>query len=302
MGEAKRRRESDPNFGHVPKRPDYRGLIVCPPIEVSKGSLKVRQSSLHPQELRFALLFWDRLVWPTSRVIYFASGPDEEFLEQCGILTRPDYTLHAEGEQGIAIGQVRAFLDRDRIEPGVWAISTGENSLIWKDPKAWEIAGATMELHRAIPIPAHDVPLADILEFRQHRRDELLALRSHLERFVADVEGADDPDEALHQHLQTIDAACADLVAVGRQWQSPIVFGSLKTSFNLSPGNLVKGALTGWDTARQHGLSATGAAVSAAIGAAVSTIEIKREAINFRPIRAKRSPYRYAYSLNKTLT
>ena len=72
MGEAKRRKQNDLNFGRVPRDAINRGLVVSPPIEIQGSNLFVKSSSLDPQELRFALLFWDRLVWPSSRNIYLA--------------------------------------------------------------------------------------------------------------------------------------------------------------------------------------------------------------------------------------
>ncbi len=71
MGEAKCRKVNDPNFGRVPKSANYRGLVVSPPIEIDGTSLHVKSSNLDPQELRFALLFWDQLVWPSSRAVHF---------------------------------------------------------------------------------------------------------------------------------------------------------------------------------------------------------------------------------------
>jgi hypothetical protein len=122
MGESKRRKASDPNYGKpkptpgppwssfapptfrmplgptqtpgppkpTPGRSEYlpefleptqRGLVVSSPLVIQGGRIFVGSSNLDPQELRFSLLFWDRLAWPASRNIHFGSGPDEQFLE-----------------------------------------------------------------------------------------------------------------------------------------------------------------------------------------------------------------------------
>ena len=198
MGEAKRRKDSEPNFGRIPKSPSIRGLVVSPPIEIEGTSLRIKHSNLDPQELRFALLFWDRLVWPSSRAIYISSGPDESFLEAEGVLTRPDYTINGDMAQGVLKGQIQAFLDLNRREPGAWALAQGENSLLLRDGLVMEGNGALVELHRAIPIPKHDVPLAEILEFRLKRRDELLLLRQQLESFVFEIESSSDRPAMLY--------------------------------------------------------------------------------------------------------
>lgn len=107
MGEARRRKATDPTFGksnEPPPRPPApvdtvpvlqpgeRGLVVCAPIEIStvgtpyldgrfevtrRASYTTRGSGrdirnfgqLDLQELRFSLLFWDRFAWPSAKNI-----------------------------------------------------------------------------------------------------------------------------------------------------------------------------------------------------------------------------------------
>lgn len=254
MGEAKRRRASDPNFGRVSNARSYRGLIVSPPIEVEGTTIFAKSSNLDPQELRFALLFWDKLVWPSSRAIYFASGPDEEFLESAKILVRPDYTYQGDGAQGIVKGQFQAYRDHEQAEPGVWAMSQGENSLLWKDGVADQGTGAFIELHRAIPIPTIDVPIAEILEFRNRRYDELLILRQHLESFVSEIEGSADKPLALQKRIAELDQACANLLTVSKEWQFPVYLSNFKASFSLNPLKFLPATAGGWTMGEPYGL------------------------------------------------
>ena len=298
MGEAKRRRERDPTFGRVPKRPGYRGLVICPPIEVDGSRLFIKSTNLHPQELRFALLFWDRLVWPSSRAIHIPSGPDEAFLESARILRRPDYTINGDAVQGLAKAQMLAFEDLERAEPGVWAIAQGENSLLWKEGFVSEGTGAVVELHRAIPIPQREVPLAEILEFKHRRRDELGVLRHQLESFVTNIEAADDRSVALKKRISEIDEACANLLRVGREWRFPVSVANVKTSFSLSPLKFLPAVAAGWKIAEPYGLTA--ASVAAGMAGAVSTLEVKGD-FGLRSARAPASPYNYAYRIDKEL-
>jgi hypothetical protein len=235
MGEAKTRKKTDSNFGRVPKSANHRGLVVSNPLEINGSKLVSKSSNLDPQELRFALLFWDRLVWPSSRAVHFASGPDEVFLESTGVLTRPEYTVYGDVAQGIARGQIQAYRDLELSEPGVWAIAQGENSFLLKDGLAFNEEGVLVELHRAIPVPKHDVPLAEVLEFRRRRRDELLLLRHQLESFASDIEGSADRSFALHTRVLELDKACANLLRVGKEWKFPVHLSNLKASFSLSP-------------------------------------------------------------------
>lgn len=298
MGEASRRKQHDPNYGKVPKSAALRGLVVSPPVTIEGTSLFVRSSNLDPQELRFALLFWDRLVWPASRAFHFASGPDEIFLEQAGVLARPDYTYNGDAAQGIARGQIQAYLDLDRREPGSWALAQGENTLLLKENLLEVGKGALIELHRAIPIPQHDVPLAEILEFKERRRDELLLLRAKLESLVSTIKDSSDNQSDLQRTIAELDHACSDLLQVGKEWQFPVHLSNLKTAFSLTPGKLIPAAIAGWKTAEPYGLTA--ATITAGVAGAVSTIEVKGD-FGFRPIKRPVNPYRYAYSINREL-
>jgi uncharacterized protein (UPF0335 family) len=300
MGEAKRRKQNESNFGRVPKSANYRGLVVSPPIEIDleQRRLRAKCTNLDSQELRFALLFWDRLVWPSSRVIHFASGPDELFLEDAGILKRPDYTFNGDAAQGIAKSQIQAYQDLERMEPGTWALAQGVRSLLLREGMAEEGKGALVELHRAIPIPKHDVPLAEILEFKERRRDELVLLRYQLESFVSDLERAEDKTLALHKHIAELDKACSDLLAVGKEWQFPVYLSNFKASFSLAPEKFLPAVGSGWMFGESYGLNA--ATGVAAIAGVVSTLKITADC-GFQSMKRPTSPFRYAYLIDREL-
>jgi hypothetical protein len=298
MGEAKRRNEKEANFGKVPKQASYRGLVVSPPITIEGTSLQIKSSNLDPQELRFALLFWDRLVWPTSNAIHLASGPDESFLESAGTLIRPNYTFYGDMARGIARGQVQAFKELEIAEPGVWALAQGENSFSWKENFLDEGKGALVELHRAIPIPKHDVPLAEILEFKERRKDELLLLRYKLESFISVIESSPDRTEALNNSIKELDQACSNLLILGKEWQFPVYLSNIKASFSLTAPKFGSFAYGGWLAGERYGLTAATAA--AGIAGVISTFEVKAD-YGLRSIKKPASPYKYAYQIHNEL-
>jgi hypothetical protein len=296
MGEARQRKAVDPNYGRVPKVPPKRGLVVSCPLRIEGTSIRIRQTALDQQELRFALLFWDQLAWPTSRAIHIANGPDEQFLQDAGVMFRPEFTFDGDGAQGLLRTYLQAFDELDKNEPGAWALSQGENSLLLADGRSIEGNGTTLELHRAIPIPAHDVPLQEILEFRNRRRDELLLLRQHLDGFMHGIENISQDDIAIR--VREIDSACSDLLQVGREWQFPMHLSNLKATFGLNALKFLSAAGGGWKLAEPYGLTA--ATVTAAAAGLVSTLELKSD-IGFRPVRRPKNPYRYVYSIDREL-
>jgi len=298
MGEAKRRKATDPNYGKVPKAHPEHGIVVCPPVEVQERGLFARSSNLDPQELRFALLFWDNLVWPSSRAIYFASNDHELFLESAGVLRRPEYTFNGDVAQGFALGQIQAFRDLDSKAPGCWALAQGENSLLLKNGLLEQSGGLAVSLHRAIPIPTTEVPLAEILEFRSRRRDQLQLLRYQMDKLMQDIERSGNSPDAVASAAAAVNDACQDLLRVSHEWQFPVHVANVKTTFSLSPGKLGSSAFAGWTFAKEFGLLA--GAVAAGVGAVASVIEMKGD-FGVRSLKRPASPYRYAYSINSDL-
>jgi hypothetical protein len=298
MGDAKQRKRSDPNYGRIPKDAEHRGLVVSPPLEIEGGSIRLKQNNMDPVELRFALLFWDRLVWPCSDFIQLHSNQDEQFLETAGILRRQTFHVDGNVAQAIAHGQIQTYLDLENAQPGVWALAQGENSFLFKEGFAEAGTGALVELHRAIPIPAQSVPFAEILEFKQRRNAELTALRYHLDSFVREIEISQDKSLALQQRVAEIDQACANLLILCKEWQFPVLLSDFKASINFNVARSAASMGFAWNVAAPLGhLTATAAA--AAIGAA-SIIDIKAD-YSLRSIKRPLSPYRYASHAHEEL-
>lgn len=298
MGEAKQRAALEENFGKIPKERNKRGLIVSVPTVIQGAHATFATGELDPQELRFSLLFWDQLVRPT--VFGFGFGPtsDEHFLMTSGILTKPQYNIRGDLAQGIARIQYDAFKDRNDAEPGRWAMSQGERAFLYIGEDKLENGGITLELHRAIPIPAHDVPLNEILEFKERRKDELWLLREKLDSFASNIEKADDRDASLKKTVSEIDQACSNLIILGKEWQFPVYLSNIKTSFSLTAGKFFPAANLAWMAAHPYGLVA--AAAAAGIAGLGSTLEIKAD-YGLRGIKKPTSPYKYAYQIHSEL-
>jgi hypothetical protein len=314
MGEAKRRKASDPNFVGKPK-PLRRGLIVSAPFEIKGSSLTIRSFNLDPQELRFSLLLFDQIVWPRMPIppmpppppggyprnmramISTSHSRDEEFLERAGFLTRPNYMFMGDMAQGVAKMQIQAFADHDAREPGQWSLAQGENSFFLHDKLLEPDAGALLELQRAIPIPDKDVPLNEVLEFKRRRNDELQRLRAELDGFIATINQAEDKEAELQKHIATIDAACADALRVSHEWQFPVRLTNFKASFDLRPIVTAIAGSASYILASELRLSA------AILGAAVATAPALKLAGDFgwRGLKRRLGPYCYVYQFHNEL-
>ena len=302
MGEAKIRKASDPKYGKVPKESQSRGLIISNRMKIDPNKHSISGlGGFDPGELRFSLLYWDKLVYPNNNLISFGGGEDEEFLISAGVLSKIIYTYtHGEAASIVFDTYMRAFSDLENREPGVWSLSQGEKSLFINNSAANLIdeSGISLELIRSIPVPAADVPLNEILEFKEKRKDELMIFRAHIDKLVFEIQNSPARTDTFNRIAQEVDAACADLLKVGHEWQWPFHFSNFKATFNLDLDKFLNAAKAGWELLEPYGpLAQTSAA---AVSGLVSTINVKPD-ISLRSIKAPRGPFRYAQLAHKEL-
>ena len=302
MGEAKIRKASDPSYGKAPKKHPSRGLIISTPIQIDTTNYSFSaEGGLDPSELRFSLLYWDKLVHPQSNFFRFDGGDDAKFLVSAGVLTQPPYMFRSGDPISILLNTyMAAFSDMENKEPGVWSLSQGDKSLFINNSAADLIndSGMSLELIRAIPVPAADVPLNEILEFKERRKDELMIFRAHIDQLVLEIQNSPARTDEFNRIAKEIDAACADLLKVGHEWQFPVHFADFKATFNFNPARFGEAVKTGWDFGEPYGLEAATAA-AAALGLA-STINVKSD-IGFRSVKKPRGAYRYVQLAHREL-
>jgi hypothetical protein len=302
MGEAKIRKASDPKYGKVPKESQSRGLIISNRMKIDPNKHSISGlGGFDPGELRFSLLYWDKLVYPNNNLISFGGGEDEEFLISAGVLSKIIYTYtHGEAASIVFDTYMRAFSDLENREPGVWSLSQGEKSLFINNSAANLIdeSGISLELIRSIPVPAADVPLNEILEFKEKRKDELMIFRAHIDKLVFEIQNSPARTDTFNRIAQEVDAACADLLKVGHEWQWPFHFSNFKATFNLDLDKFLNAAKAGWELLEPYGPIAQTSA--AAVSGLVSTINVKPD-ISLRSIKKLRGPYRYTLLAHKEL-
>lgn len=294
MGEAKRRKAADPYYGKIPKA--GKALIISNPLEVSEGSVLVRSDQLDDYELRRAILFWDRLLWPLSNGLHIDGGTDAEFLEETGVLKRPVYRGTGDVSRLLADAYIKAFDDMEEAEPGSWALHTGENALLLRSPKLQEGRGASVALFRAVPIPDRTVPLEDILRFREKRLSEVRALVVAIDEFYQEWTLSEDEEHQFHLAVRRIEHACYDLLRVSKESKHPFRLSNWKIGFSLNPMSAIGAAAIGKTLDPIIGLDGLGAI----LGGAASTLSLQRD-IGFKVDEAKTKPFNFAVSLEKDL-
>jgi hypothetical protein len=280
------------------KRP-IRGLILTSTRPTESGGASLRGDvDLH--QLRHALLFWDKLVWPKNN-IGNPNSPDLDYLEAAQILERPRYALsmgRINADFFVQI-QLTEFQKRSDAGTGIWDICQNTSALLSAVAEATHVDGLGFELISAIPVPDKDVPLNEILEFKERRNDEFLNLRAEVDSLGSKLiaTGRTEIDSA----LTDIDKACAAVLRVSSEWQFPVRLANLQMALDLKPFEVLAKGTGASLAASVVGLSATQivlAGISGAAGAAVSAFKIT-SGIGLQSIKRRKSPFAYVAHIHK---
>jgi hypothetical protein len=198
-----------------------------------------------PQLLRTWALLWDKVAMPV------AGNPDDLPLEQDfaylkGIGILEEYRLSEDSNFLSEVGRSRSgycevmvpFLYRklSDAEPGRWSIGQGDSK--GGEEQATDGRGFYVDLVRAIPVPDSEVPLDDVLRFRERHQSELLAMRHYLDRLYQEVLGAHDRPLAELTVLEGLSAAIADQIAASRSSGLGFRLLDLRAQFNLASASV----------------------------------------------------------------
>ncbi|SMX32271.1 DUF6236 family protein [Actibacterium lipolyticum] len=257
MGEAKRRKQTDPLYGKMPKA--GRGLVISNPVSVAGDSLTTK-GMMDPTELRRAVLFWDRIAYPKNNLAEGGeSHPDIKFLVKEKMLTlSPGKVTKNANTLGhlIAEGHIKTFLKRESGEPGLWCMSEGPYSMLLKDQHFSVGKGVLMELYRAIPIPTEDAKLDDVLEFKRKRSDEVRLLSYEIDQMFHKIAAADNKAAALELHKNEIEKRCANVMKVAKEAKLPFKLSDWKINFSVKSesGNMIDDGSLGAQLGSQNAL------------------------------------------------
>ncbi|WP_311969366.1 DUF6236 family protein [Pseudomonas baltica] len=295
MGQAKQRKLNDPLYGKF-NRPSVRGLIISSPVKIETGSTSFT-GGLEPQELRFSLLFWDRLCWPMS-IVEPADDRDIKFLQSAGIMHRPDYPIYGKVTDAMIKNRQAIFEKLNDENPGGWAIHQGQNSISVTENTSDEETASLLTLLSLIPIPKRDVPIAEILEFKARRRPELLAFRTYMDNIIYEITSSSDSEASFSHRKQQIETACSDLRAVAKEWQFPVYLSDYSAGFNFDIAKALAAGGAGWKAG--DAISPAVGVLGSAIGVVGSQFKLSA-ATKFRPAKLPASPFKYAYQIQTDL-
>lgn len=211
------------------------GLIVAPVVEEAHAR-KTISAALSPQMIREYLLLWDRVVVAEMEQYGDVSdgwiiNDDMRFLASEGLLTIESVDLLGYWLPSLSLlaapWELWALKEKD--EPGAWTVANGEHPSVFLPSLsilptyqrlpglAEKGRGVFFRLNDCIPVPDAEVPLEEVIEFRTRRRDELLALRNHLQAIYQRIASAGDGPLALETELASLEEAIHDQLKITRE-------------------------------------------------------------------------------------
>jgi hypothetical protein len=270
-----------------------RGLVISVPVTVDQNGFRAF-AHLDEQELRFSLLFWDKLDLPQSNILR-STDDNADFLESAGVLKKTMICLPFGGVMTSgAIGlkhvgaHLAAYRALDQAEPGVWSLGAGKNSVTFPERELEQGRGVLVRLYEAIPVPDKDVPLQDILDFKTKYRDELLALRYYLEAIYQRILNAGDGELALQSEIESLEKAIVDYLKVAKSVRIPFVNASFEANLNVLAA-IGTGLATYW----------TGLGIAASLLAGTAAGFGFGPSVALKEHKASHTPFRYISSFHK---
>ncbi|MPN11935.1 hypothetical protein SDC9_159244 [bioreactor metagenome] len=156
-----------------------------------------------------------------------------------------------------------------------------------------------MELYNSIPVPAADVNLEDILNFKEHRYNELQEFRCVMDEMYMSIINSPDKDLAKDISVKKLQNKLIELDRIMNESKINRFLSSLKAELDIS--GIIKSGLTaigGYELGAKVGFPTTGAV----LGFASSMVNIKCEfSLKPKEMPIELKDYAYLYYQNKEL-
>jgi hypothetical protein len=263
-----------------------RGVIASPGIinRLPKGFQMERSLSI--DELRYYILYWDKVVIPGNNLVYIGL-PEEEQLIKSGAVERPSvgFTGRFEGDQVTnAILSCQSVVAQELVKDKTkdWVIHQLGGECQFPNGFNQRRNIIRVDLASSLPVPTGDVNIYELLEFKEKRKDELYSLHAHLDDLYEQVLSSADQDLASKRAISDLAKSIADLDCVTNEHFDKTGKFDLSAELNLSGKDISVGAASG----ALIDFFATGMTLPIATiaGALISTIKVQSKATNtFQP-------------------
>lgn len=194
-----------------------RGLLLTRPFSITSNSIRPSAGhNIDPLAIRFALLYLDEICIAKTKFAGFDLPPDLEILKQEKIITeiRSEHLpRRIENVQQIMIDSYKDCYDKliSKNKSDTWMLDRSIKNVLNTQSQLSE-TGELLTFIHSLPLPDEKFPIGDLLEFRNKREDERLALLNAIEMLRVDAIGSENVELATRKGLLTIEKALIDIL------------------------------------------------------------------------------------------
>ncbi|WP_349818211.1 MULTISPECIES: DUF6236 family protein [Clostridium] len=248
-----------------------RGIVVAPEYEAKGTELFLKSSDIDPLKLRQYLLYWDRIDFPTNNIIHCTSN-DIDYLESLNLLQRTKYNCSCNGiinmEELFLNAQIQALNNNNLNKNERWTLGQGNLNLLLPKDEVERKNTLILDLYNSLPIPATDVPLDDIINFKEKRRDELMEFRNSMDKIYLSIINSGDIDISKSVAIKDLEKKIIAINKVMNESKIKKLLGSVKVNIDIN--SLIMGG-AGYIIGKETGNSI----MLASLGLAASSIKLR---------------------------
>ena len=222
-------------------------------------SFNTQEGGLSENDIKYFLLYWDKIVIPSNNLFY-AGVPYEKDLIASEIIERPMLSLQGSFSSS-NLGKILLDGESKIVEKKMedkkinWTIHQFNEKLILPDSKRKEKDIFKFDLINALPVPLDKINIHEIIEFKERRKDEFIALHDTLDKLYFDIIKSPDSDFKASNTMKTLNIALEDIEKVQKEKFKIFSKYDLTTELNINGKDILNGIVAGgiidWRTGTQ---------------------------------------------------
>jgi hypothetical protein len=224
-----------------------RGIIAAPGIISGYNNGFKMERGLSGEEIRYYLLYWDKIVIPDNNLVSIGL-PEQELLLESGLVSRPlvGFSGRFDGEmiaQAIAEAQALTASRLFAAEPDTdWTVHQIGDVLSMPSRFLTKQPSVNVQLVNALPVPSENVPISEIIDFKDRRRAEFEALHQYIDEAYHAILVHSDPGIATREEMARIGRAVKNLDRVSTErWKTTKKY-DLTAELSLDGNKMMTGA------------------------------------------------------------
>ena len=234
-----------------------RGIIATAAqinIQSNGFSVDTRNGGLSENDIKYFLLYWDKVIIPANNFVY-AGIPFEKDLVESNIIERPIVSFQG-SFSGSELGKAMLYGESKIVEEKIkdkkvdWTIHQFNNQLVLPDDKIIKKKIFKFELMNILPVPNDNVPIYDIIDFKERRKDEFLALHDTLDELYFEILKSPDLDLKQLKTIKNLQKNINNIEKVQKEKFKLFTKYDLTTEININAkdisGGIIAGGIIDW--------------------------------------------------------